>query len=66
MCSSTITKSHVLYFLIIDMTKWWCTIENSLLSYYEDENNTVPEGCIDLSEVVCMIVYPTDFILDSG
>ncbi|XP_077333789.1 arf-GAP with Rho-GAP domain, ANK repeat and PH domain-containing protein 2 isoform X1 [Lithobates pipiens] len=49
-----------------DMTKWWCTIENSLLSYYEDENNTAPEGCIDLSEAVCMVVYPSDFILDSG
>ncbi|XP_018416762.1 PREDICTED: arf-GAP with Rho-GAP domain, ANK repeat and PH domain-containing protein 2 [Nanorana parkeri] len=49
-----------------DMTKWWCTIENSLLNYYEDENNTVPEGSIDLSEVVCLVVHPSDFILGSG
>ncbi|KAM5194478.1 arf-GAP with Rho-GAP domain, ANK repeat and PH domain-containing protein 2 [Mantella aurantiaca] len=49
-----------------NMTKWWCTIENSLLSYYEDENNTVPEGCIDLSEAVCLVIHPSDVFLDSG
>nr|DBA29256.1 TPA: hypothetical protein GDO54_009500 [Pyxicephalus adspersus] len=51
---------------VLDMTKWWCTIENSLLSYYEHENSDVPEGCIDLSEAVCLVVNPSDFILGSG
>ncbi|XP_075050870.1 arf-GAP with Rho-GAP domain, ANK repeat and PH domain-containing protein 2 isoform X2 [Mixophyes fleayi] len=48
-----------------EMKKWWCTIDNSLLSYYEDENDSVPEGCIDLSEALCLVVHPSNFILNS-
>ncbi|XP_063778383.1 arf-GAP with Rho-GAP domain, ANK repeat and PH domain-containing protein 2 isoform X2 [Pseudophryne corroboree] len=48
-----------------EMKKWWCTIDSSLLSYYEDESDSVPEGCIDLSESLCLVVHPSDFNLNS-
>ncbi|KAG8591640.1 hypothetical protein GDO81_000252 [Engystomops pustulosus] len=48
-----------------EMKKWWCTIESSLLSYYEDENHSVPEGFIDLSEAVCLEVHSEEFMLNA-
>ncbi|XP_069833602.1 arf-GAP with Rho-GAP domain, ANK repeat and PH domain-containing protein 2 [Dendropsophus ebraccatus] len=48
-----------------EMKKWWCTLENSLLSFYEDENQSVPEGFIDLSEAICLEVHSTEFTLNS-
>ncbi|XP_056412210.1 arf-GAP with Rho-GAP domain, ANK repeat and PH domain-containing protein 2 isoform X2 [Hyla sarda] len=48
-----------------EMKKWWCTIENSLLSFYEDENQSVPEEFIDLSEAICLDVHSTEFTLNA-
>lgn len=48
-----------------EMKKWWCTIENSLLSYYEDENHSDAEGFIDLSEAICLKVHSTECTLDA-
>ncbi|CAN2388522.1 ArfGAP with RhoGAP domain, partial [Pristimantis euphronides] len=48
-----------------EMKKWWCVIENNLLSYFEDENHSVPDGFIDLSEAICLDVHSTEFTLNA-
>ncbi|XP_053314330.1 arf-GAP with Rho-GAP domain, ANK repeat and PH domain-containing protein 2 [Spea bombifrons] len=49
-----------------DMKKWWCTIEDSFLYYHENENTPEPEGGIDLSEVICLVIHSSDPCLHSG
>ncbi|OCT99418.1 hypothetical protein XELAEV_18005198mg [Xenopus laevis] len=44
-----------------EMKRWWCTIENNFLKYYENETAPVADGVIDLSEVICLVVHPSDF-----
>uniref|UniRef100_A0A8C5P6W5 ArfGAP with RhoGAP domain, ankyrin repeat and PH domain 2 n=1 Tax=Leptobrachium leishanense TaxID=445787 RepID=A0A8C5P6W5_9ANUR len=46
--------------LFEDMKKWWCTIEESFLYYHESENSVEPDGFIDLSEGLCLVVHPSD------
>ncbi|XP_069600729.1 arf-GAP with Rho-GAP domain, ANK repeat and PH domain-containing protein 2 isoform X3 [Ranitomeya imitator] len=48
-----------------EMKKLWCTIDNGLLSYYEDENHSDPEGFVDLSEAICLEVHSTEFTLNA-
>ncbi|KAM4051694.1 arf-GAP with Rho-GAP domain, ANK repeat and PH domain-containing protein 2 isoform 2-T2 [Anomaloglossus baeobatrachus] len=48
-----------------EMKNWWCTIENGLLSYYEDENHSDAEGFIDLREAICLEVHSTEFTLNA-
>ncbi|XP_041435351.1 arf-GAP with Rho-GAP domain, ANK repeat and PH domain-containing protein 2 isoform X2 [Xenopus laevis] len=43
-----------------EMKRWWCTIENNFLKYYENETAPVADGVIDLSEVLCLVVHPSD------
>ncbi|XP_073502369.1 arf-GAP with Rho-GAP domain, ANK repeat and PH domain-containing protein 2 isoform X2 [Phyllobates terribilis] len=48
-----------------EMKKWWCTIDNGLLNYYEDENHSDPEGFIDLSEAICLEIHSMEFTLNA-
>ncbi|KAM8939523.1 arf-GAP with Rho-GAP domain, ANK repeat and PH domain-containing protein 2 [Pelodytes ibericus] len=43
-----------------DMKRWWCTIEDNFLCYHEHENASHPDGVIDLSEGICLVVHPSD------
>ncbi|XP_075424185.1 arf-GAP with Rho-GAP domain, ANK repeat and PH domain-containing protein 2 isoform X2 [Ascaphus truei] len=49
-----------------DMKKWWCTLEDSFLHYYESESSSTPNGVIDLSEGTCLVVHPSDSALNFG
>ncbi|XP_075715078.1 arf-GAP with Rho-GAP domain, ANK repeat and PH domain-containing protein 2 isoform X2 [Rhinoderma darwinii] len=62
--STTASKMLATRKLREDMKKWWCTIENSLLSYYEDKNDSIPDGFIDLSEAISLEVHATEFTLN--
>ncbi|KAG8453577.1 hypothetical protein GDO86_000274 [Hymenochirus boettgeri] len=48
---------------VLEMKRWWCTIDNNLLKYYENETSSKPEGVINLSEATCLVVHPSDFTL---
>lgn len=52
--------------LIIDYNKRWCTLESGFLSYYENDKATTPNGMIDISEVICLVVHKSDFFLNRG
>ncbi|KAM4807646.1 arf-GAP with Rho-GAP domain, ANK repeat and PH domain-containing protein 2 [Rhinophrynus dorsalis] len=58
--TSVSTKMSVYRKLKEEMKKWWCTIDNSFLSYYENETTSVPDGVINLSEGTCMVVHSPD------
>ncbi|NXF06700.1 ARAP2 protein, partial [Smithornis capensis] len=49
-----------------DCNKRWCTLESGFLSYYENNKTTTPNGMIDISEVICLVVHKTDFFLNRG
>ncbi|KAE8629348.1 hypothetical protein XENTR_v10000451 [Xenopus tropicalis] len=44
-----------------EMKQWWCTIENNFLKYYENETAPVADGVIDLSEIISLVIHPSDF-----
>lgn len=52
--------------LITDCNKRWCTLESGFLSYYENDKTTAPNGMIDISEVICLVVHKSDFFLNRG
>ncbi|XP_010019258.1 PREDICTED: arf-GAP with Rho-GAP domain, ANK repeat and PH domain-containing protein 2 [Nestor notabilis] len=49
-----------------DCNKRWCTLESGFLSYYENDKATTPNGMIDISEVICLVVHKSDFFLNRG
>ncbi|KAM6346015.1 arf-GAP with Rho-GAP domain, ANK repeat and PH domain-containing protein 2 [Podargus strigoides] len=49
-----------------DCNKRWCTLEGGFLSYYENDKTTTPNGMIDISEVICLVVQKSDFFLNRG
>ncbi|XP_019381876.1 PREDICTED: arf-GAP with Rho-GAP domain, ANK repeat and PH domain-containing protein 2 [Gavialis gangeticus] len=49
-----------------DCNKRWCTLESSFLSYYENDKATTPNGMIDISEVICLVVHNSDSFLNTG
>ncbi|NWX82372.1 ARAP2 protein, partial [Nothoprocta pentlandii] len=44
----------------------WCTLESGFLSYYENDKATTPNGMIDISEVICLVVHKSDFFSNRG
>ncbi|XP_067407632.1 arf-GAP with Rho-GAP domain, ANK repeat and PH domain-containing protein 2 [Emydura macquarii macquarii] len=49
-----------------DCNKKWCTFESGFLSYYENDKTTTPNGMIDISEVICLVVHKDDSFLSTG
>ncbi|NWU00900.1 ARAP2 protein, partial [Urocynchramus pylzowi] len=49
-----------------DCNKRWCTLESGFLSYYENDKTTTPNGMIDISEVICLVVHKSHFFLNRG
>ncbi|NXJ79936.1 ARAP2 protein, partial [Trogon melanurus] len=49
-----------------DCNKRWCTLESGFLSYYENDKTTTPNGMIDISEVICLVVHKSDFFINRG
>ncbi|XP_041130466.1 arf-GAP with Rho-GAP domain, ANK repeat and PH domain-containing protein 2 [Polyodon spathula] len=49
-----------------DMSRRWCTLEGGFLSYYENDKTATPNGRIDISEVVCLAVDKTEYIMGVG
>uniref|UniRef100_A0A452IHL0 Uncharacterized protein n=1 Tax=Gopherus agassizii TaxID=38772 RepID=A0A452IHL0_9SAUR len=49
-----------------DCNKRWCTLESGFLSYYENDKTTTPNGMIDISEVICLVVHKEDSFLNTG
>ncbi|NXG26896.1 ARAP2 protein, partial [Dromaius novaehollandiae] len=49
-----------------DCNRRWCTLESGFLSYYENDKATTPNGMIDISEVICLVVHKSDFFLNRG
>ncbi|XP_067993645.1 arf-GAP with Rho-GAP domain, ANK repeat and PH domain-containing protein 2 isoform X1 [Melanerpes formicivorus] len=49
-----------------DCNRRWCTLESGFLSYYENDKSTTPNGMIDISEVICLVVHKSDFFLNRG
>ncbi|XP_069748288.1 arf-GAP with Rho-GAP domain, ANK repeat and PH domain-containing protein 1-like isoform X2 [Narcine bancroftii] len=39
-----------------EFSKRWCVLDNGVLSYYENNRSSIPNGRIDMSEVVCLAV----------
>ncbi|XP_033869324.3 arf-GAP with Rho-GAP domain, ANK repeat and PH domain-containing protein 2 [Acipenser ruthenus] len=61
-----IAKSFTEKKLKDDMSKRWCTLEGGFLSYYENDKTATPNGRIDISEVVCLAVDKTEYIMGVG
>uniref|UniRef100_A0A8C5T6B8 ArfGAP with RhoGAP domain, ankyrin repeat and PH domain 2 n=1 Tax=Malurus cyaneus samueli TaxID=2593467 RepID=A0A8C5T6B8_9PASS len=49
-----------------DGNKRWCTLESGFLSYYENDKTTTPNGMIDISEVICLVVHKSDLFINRG
>uniref|UniRef100_A0A8C8VKD7 ArfGAP with RhoGAP domain, ankyrin repeat and PH domain 2 n=1 Tax=Pelusios castaneus TaxID=367368 RepID=A0A8C8VKD7_9SAUR len=49
-----------------DCNRRWCTLESGFLSYYENDKTTTPNGMIDISEVICLVVHKDDSFLNTG
>ncbi|XP_053791155.1 arf-GAP with Rho-GAP domain, ANK repeat and PH domain-containing protein 1 isoform X3 [Vidua chalybeata] len=41
-----------------DFSRRWCTLQDGVLSYYENDRNTVPNGEIRVEEIVCLVNNP--------
>lgn len=52
--------------LTTDCNKRWCTLESGFLSYYENDKATTPNGMLDISEVICLVVHNSDYFLNRG
>uniref|UniRef100_UPI00398EF4A6 arf-GAP with Rho-GAP domain, ANK repeat and PH domain-containing protein 1 n=1 Tax=Pristiophorus japonicus TaxID=55135 RepID=UPI00398EF4A6 len=39
-----------------EFSKRWCVLDNGVLSYYESDRNSSPNGTIEMREVVCLAV----------
>ncbi|NXC51038.1 ARAP2 protein, partial [Penelope pileata] len=64
--SSNTTKLLTEKKLKEDCNKRWCTLESGFLSYYENDKTTTPNGMLDISEVICLVVNKSDFFLNRG
>uniref|UniRef100_U3J2J7 ArfGAP with RhoGAP domain, ankyrin repeat and PH domain 2 n=1 Tax=Anas platyrhynchos platyrhynchos TaxID=8840 RepID=U3J2J7_ANAPP len=64
--SSNTTKLLTEKKLKEDCNKRWCTLESGFLSYYENDKTTTPNGMLDISEVICLVVHKSDFFLNRG
>ncbi|XP_041527234.1 arf-GAP with Rho-GAP domain, ANK repeat and PH domain-containing protein 2 isoform X2 [Microtus oregoni] len=52
--------------LLEETNKKWCVLEGGFLSYYENDKSTTPNGTINISEVICLVVHKEDFYLNTG
>ncbi|XP_019337471.1 arf-GAP with Rho-GAP domain, ANK repeat and PH domain-containing protein 1 isoform X2 [Alligator mississippiensis] len=43
-----------------EFSRRWCALNDSVLSYYENDRNAVPNGEIRMSEIVCLATHPPD------
>ncbi|NXY36511.1 ARAP1 protein, partial [Pomatorhinus ruficollis] len=41
-----------------EFSRRWCTLQDGVLSYYENDRNTVPNGEIRVEEIVCLAALP--------
>uniref|UniRef100_A0A8C3MEN2 ArfGAP with RhoGAP domain, ankyrin repeat and PH domain 1 n=1 Tax=Geospiza parvula TaxID=87175 RepID=A0A8C3MEN2_GEOPR len=41
-----------------EFSRRWCTLQDGMLSYYENDRNTVPNGEIRVEEIVCLVNNP--------
>ncbi|XP_059819603.1 arf-GAP with Rho-GAP domain, ANK repeat and PH domain-containing protein 1-like isoform X4 [Hypanus sabinus] len=39
-----------------EFSKRWCVLDSNVLSYYESDRNSTPNGAIDMRDVVCLSV----------
>ncbi|XP_067841639.1 arf-GAP with Rho-GAP domain, ANK repeat and PH domain-containing protein 1 [Heptranchias perlo] len=39
-----------------EFSKRWCVLDNGVLSYYESDRNSTPNGTIEMREVVCLAI----------
>ncbi|XP_048453815.1 arf-GAP with Rho-GAP domain, ANK repeat and PH domain-containing protein 1-like [Rhincodon typus] len=39
-----------------EFSKRWCVLDNGLLSYYDSDRNSTPNGTIEMREVVCLSI----------
>lgn len=53
-------------FQFLETNKKWCVLEGGFLSYYENDKCTTPNGTINISEVICLVVHKEDFYLNTG
>ncbi|OXB72912.1 UNVERIFIED_CONTAM: hypothetical protein H355_006999, partial [Colinus virginianus] len=44
----------------------WCTLESGFLSYYENDKATTPNGMLDISEVICLVVHNSEYFFNRG
>ncbi|XP_048365870.1 arf-GAP with Rho-GAP domain, ANK repeat and PH domain-containing protein 2 isoform X3 [Sphaerodactylus townsendi] len=49
-----------------ECNKRWCALESGFLSYYENDKTASPNGMIDISEVICLVVHKADSFLHAG
>ncbi|NXO76254.1 ARAP1 protein, partial [Sitta europaea] len=42
----------------VEFSRRWCTLQDGVLSYYENDRNTVPNGEIRVEEIVCLVNNP--------
>ncbi|EMP27295.1 Arf-GAP with Rho-GAP domain, ANK repeat and PH domain-containing protein 1, partial [Chelonia mydas] len=43
-----------------EFSRRWCTLNDSIFSYYENDRNAVPNGEIKMEEIVCLVNNPPD------
>lgn len=41
-----------------EFSRRWCTLQDGVLSYYENDRNAVPNGEIKVGEIVCLVNNP--------
>ncbi|NWI23858.1 ARAP1 protein, partial [Sula dactylatra] len=41
-----------------EFSRRWCTLQDGVLSYYENDRNAVPNGEIKVEEIVCLVNNP--------
>lgn len=41
-----------------EFSRRWCTLQDGVLSYYENDRNAVPNGEIRVEEIVCLVNNP--------
>ncbi|XP_027744113.1 arf-GAP with Rho-GAP domain, ANK repeat and PH domain-containing protein 1 isoform X2 [Empidonax traillii] len=41
-----------------EFSRRWCTLQDGVLSYYENDRNAVPNGEIRVEEIVCLVKNP--------
>lgn len=41
-----------------EFSRRWCTLQDGVLSYYENDRNAVPNGEIKAGDIVCLVNNP--------